>query len=600
MFETPLGLLCLLGIPYIVWLHTFRKKPQRRKVSAIFLWQSVGHIRTDGRQKQPFQQNLSFWLEILGTILLSLLLAQPKACRKTAEHLVFIIDTSASMHTESIEKSIQQDMQNILKRSSSNSLITVISAGRKPQILVGPQAELYKFQSIDINSFMETSSDIPSAIQLAENITLGNIHVWSDDIPNTEISDLVEWHAVGTPHNNVGIVWTELQDKTIDIHLQNASTLSTAVTLNLYEKKRDPKTDNQPIHTEQITVSPTELKKISLSIQHPHDSIFHVEIIPDTTLQDGLDIDNHSYVLEKAKQTITIAVDMPSAEALQLGLASNSGDIPIVRLDKDTRMGSPLEADILFTNRNIGGSPTTWRVSFFWDSNPPQIAHTSFFVDTANPILYNVQLSDIVWAFSPDKVMQGTPLIQDGIALLTEEKQNQGQRRVYSLNYNPNYSNWHKHHSWPIFLHNLLQKRRENLGGLENNSLRLTEDIHIIDAQTGEWTITTPSGTVYQHTVQSIDKNTSDIFYPCTEIGTYSFTHLDGTTYNVVCNLHSPEESSLQNKQSNFIPAQQEKAEEVFTPDSRLLQILLVVAMIIWLYDWEITKPQPSARYGSK
>jgi hypothetical protein len=135
---------------------------------------------------------------------------------------------------------------------------------------------------------------------------------------------------------------------------------------------------------------------------------------------------------------------------------------------------------------------------------------------------------------------------------------------------------------------------------LENNSLRLTEDIHIIDAQTGEWTITTPSGTVYQHTVQSIDKNTSDIFYPCTEIGIYSFTHLDGTTYNVVCNLHSPEESSLQNKQSNFIPAQQEKAEEVFTPDSRLLQILLVVAMIIWLYDWEITKPHPSARYGSK
>ena len=41
MFQSPLGLLALLGVPAVVLLHLFRRRFERRPVSALFLWEAA-------------------------------------------------------------------------------------------------------------------------------------------------------------------------------------------------------------------------------------------------------------------------------------------------------------------------------------------------------------------------------------------------------------------------------------------------------------------------------------------------------------------------------------------------------------------------------
>jgi hypothetical protein len=94
----PAGLWALLAIPVVVLIHCLQQKTRRVRVSTLFLLQRVAPESASGSQLERFRQSLPFWMQILATLLLTWMLAEPRwMTRDRVQDVAVVLDQSASM-----------------------------------------------------------------------------------------------------------------------------------------------------------------------------------------------------------------------------------------------------------------------------------------------------------------------------------------------------------------------------------------------------------------------------------------------------------------------------------------------------------------------
>ena len=568
----------MLSIPFILWLHLFRQRPKSKKVSSLILWSTLQPTNIAGPQKEKLSRSLSLYLELLVALLLSLLLAQPKSCLSEAEHLIYIIDTSASMTAQDLHLSILQNIQDELQSMGPENKVTIISAGNTPSIVIGPYGHTWDaLQQLAELQFLDSNADIAEGINIAKNITSGQIVVWSDHPPPTDNADFpmgdnITWHAIGKSLPNIGIVQAKIHQNELQFKIANANDTDAQAEVML---KID---QNQQSESIVIPANATLEKNYQLPSQFQD-----CEIILSPLQEDGLQVDNKVYLTKNNHRSIKLSLDLPETFQKKMGLFHGNAIAPIERLGFNIEWVTALQADILFTNRTLGGGPNTWRITILSDDSTHKLS-TTLFSNKQHPLLHNVQMGNVVWAFDPKRKLEGLPLIEiNGQPVMSEVIQNDGLRRVYTFNWHPLYSNWTQQPSWPILLSTLLQQRNLLIPGLLQSNIEGHDLLKIIDAEPGKWVLQN------QDKSKALTHQKGTLYLPPLGFGKNILQPPNQKeAYVIGVNLNSPLESDLRKNRTEHIKSSVE-FEKIEEPSPWLNHLLLLCALLFWLWNCHIT-----------
>ena len=98
VFANPWGALALLGIPIVVAIHCLQQKSRALQVSTLFLLERLAPDSQEGTRFTWLRSSLAFWLQILGVLILSWLLLDPRWLQTNAvQRVVLVLDSSISM-----------------------------------------------------------------------------------------------------------------------------------------------------------------------------------------------------------------------------------------------------------------------------------------------------------------------------------------------------------------------------------------------------------------------------------------------------------------------------------------------------------------------
>lgn len=98
IFANPAGLWALLGIPAILLIHFLQRESKRVSVSTLFLLQALDRESLKGRRFDRLRNSVPLWLQLLGVLLLTWLLADPRwTSSRSVQRVVLVLDDSASM-----------------------------------------------------------------------------------------------------------------------------------------------------------------------------------------------------------------------------------------------------------------------------------------------------------------------------------------------------------------------------------------------------------------------------------------------------------------------------------------------------------------------
>lgn len=459
-----------------------------------------------------------------------------------------------------------------LQKLGSTDRFTVIRAGKAATIIAGPKAS----PSETLLTLQEMypaapSGNINDAISLANNLNPGKITVLTDHPPTISLAENIEWIAKGTPKPNLGFIKATRKQNEIKLGIWNASPSAAKAFLLLQygEKKEEQKLEFKPQETHYLKLSiPEGTTQLDISL------------LPEQ--EDGLEEDNRIILLPEEPRTLNIAVDMNTAMAKNFGFYSASGQAPLFSLADNLKPSAPLTADILFTDRNLGGSAETWRVSILPPKGKTSLAHNDIFVNQSHPLLYNVNLQNVYWSYSIDRKLPGLPLIEtDQHVLVSEEITGGGLRKILHLNLIPSSSSLQKTPAWPILLSSILEKRRAQLPGLQESNLQSDQLLTIHKAEKVPWTLKTPS----QKRTLAPPENDIQIF--TNELGIYQLSNA-AQTYDIAVNLLSREETNLLG-QNDFLQ-KSKKEDRLFSQNnSMILSLLLLSLLCLLTWNWRIT-----------
>ncbi|WP_307474521.1 vWA domain-containing protein [Cytobacillus purgationiresistens] len=206
-------------IAAVILFYFFRKQYKEQSVASNMLWQQVLNEWQASPWLKKLQQNLIFWLQILALLLLMLALVRPffMGQQIKGEHLIFIVDTSASMAAvddgDTRFDKAKAMMGELIKKTNGQP-VTLIQAGDKPSILLNQEADKAiineKIQSLELTYNHENiAKTLNLAASLADNRDTA-IHIFSDAVKKKEVAEILddqyaEVHNIGGEIQNISL-----------------------------------------------------------------------------------------------------------------------------------------------------------------------------------------------------------------------------------------------------------------------------------------------------------------------------------------------------------------------------------------------------------
>jgi von Willebrand factor type A domain/Aerotolerance regulator N-terminal len=219
--SNPIYFLLSLFIALVILFYFFRKQYEETPVSSNMLWKEVLNEWQASPWLKKLQQNLMFWLQILALIFVMFSLVRPFWYEDglMGEHIVLIIDSSATMSAEDGTKSRFQRAKEKMKDLAGKlqgQEVTIIQAGQKPKIVLNKETDKKMIQkAIDRLELTYEHENMEKAISLAESISAENshataIHIFSDGVTKDHLKHIgkeryVEVHNFGKKLDNLSI-----------------------------------------------------------------------------------------------------------------------------------------------------------------------------------------------------------------------------------------------------------------------------------------------------------------------------------------------------------------------------------------------------------
>jgi len=390
-FLFPWGLLGLLTLPLIVYLHLRREKLRRITVPSLFLWQLLPQI-PEGQRKQWLPLTFLLFLHLGVATLLGLALSQPQWLGQLLgqeQHLALIIDTSTSMKAQDGDSTrleqARRKAQELANGLGPQSTFALITAGPQPHLLTSGNATNRGqfFGALDKLQAEGIGTDIAGALTLAQvalqSFSQGKqIVVLSDlDQPSSlfqlvRAEDKVEWQRVGNKLENHALVAFAAQPRnqknraagyTVYARVVNYSDSSLSTGLRLYA-------DDNLLDTQMVDVQPQGETDFTWTLPSNFTSLR-----ADLGQEDALPADNLAYLsLTPSRPLKTTLVSEASEPLIKRALNA----IPDLKLTvvQPAAYDANLPTDLTIFD-GLNQAPAKWPVGGVLVLAPPQSIFTS-------------------------------------------------------------------------------------------------------------------------------------------------------------------------------------------------------------------------------
>jgi len=179
-FIAPLAFALTALIPVIVALYFLKLRRQEQLISSVYLWQEMVRDVAANAPWQRLRPNWLLLLQILFLVALILALARPFSwtLATTGDHLILIVDTSASMAAHDVEpnrlgQAIEQ-ARRLIASLPAEVPVTLIAAGDQVEVPLSASNDRSRLgQVFDSLRPGSGSADLATALELASAVAAG-------------------------------------------------------------------------------------------------------------------------------------------------------------------------------------------------------------------------------------------------------------------------------------------------------------------------------------------------------------------------------------------------------------------------------------------
>ncbi|HTF90832.1 MAG TPA: VWA domain-containing protein [Planctomycetota bacterium] len=487
MFAHPLGLLALLALPAIVALHYFRRRFRPREVSALFLWESVDRTPVSGRQRQPLRSSSSLWLELLAALCLALAFAGPRSGTSRAEHLVFVLDSSASMSAMVEGKSLRdraiEEVEQRIGEFGARARVSLIASGDRPILLAGPAAFAAEAKG-KLRSFEPRSAhhELARSVALALELSGGKrVIVITNRYDPDEFPEAVELIAIGKPADNLAFVHAaRTRERAADaaagdgpskervfLSVANWGSQDASTTLTIRAGGRE-------LESREVAVPARGKTSVAFALTEG------APLVEASIAGDALAIDNLVRLAPVPPRALALFCDLAPELRARLGLsdpAQDEGNLERwLRVVPDARIvASAEDAHFAISSAPVGTNTTACLVIEPSDKDVKDFIGP-FLVEKRHAAFEGVTLDGVVWSAPASPRLVGSPLVSAGNEVLFSEER-EGSRPIWRIKLDCARATLVRSPDWPILLSNLAEARRAELPGFSRTSVQIGESL---------------------------------------------------------------------------------------------------------------------------
>ena len=489
-FGNPWGLLGLLAVPAVLWLHLYRVRFPPLAIGGLFLWDDAIRRPAGGRTRDRLRATPSLWLELLAATLLGLLMGAPRLSWETsAPHLVAVLDGSASIGATTgtpgdppptFRSGALAALADRAAGLGSNTLLTVIETGDRPRVVGGPRRPYREVvaalaaRPAPARPRHEFAAGLDLAARLAADG--GEVVLLTDRDPaSLAVPEEVAVISVGAPRPNAALLVTQRgpnEDGTgeelflrVSTHGETgpvAAVVTDATGATLLERA--------------MPMSPGAAATLTLPLPAGvRDRPVTVRLRADV---DALAADSAALLLPEPARLVRIAVTLPDGPARAAVERALDALPDVLRVE-------PESADLRFSPADAVGESNgvAWTVGVgsLTGGEGVRDVRGPFLIDRADPLTGGVSLAGAIWggAGAGTTWRNGeneailSPVIAAGDRVLLGRVAGRGDR--FLLNVDPARGTLARTPDWPILLANLVEARRSALPGPDRANLRVGE-----------------------------------------------------------------------------------------------------------------------------
>ncbi len=591
-FTAPIYFLFSAFLLLVIMMYFFRKQYEKKSIPSVLLWQEWMNEFEAQAWWRKLQHHLLLYLQLLALLFLIFTLTQPFFEKEGIEgdHIIFIVDTSASMTAMEGEKTrldlAKEKMVQTLNKADNQDL-TVILAKETPEILIErTKSEKEVVQIVEGLQSTYASSNLIDSINMAKSLLgseKGNIQLLTDNFSKETSLELHEntaffAHNFGSAHENLAIetfgVAIRENHAVGVVTVKNEGKESSVLDLTIY--------DDQDKVVQQVseTVEADKVKTIYLE-KLPLSNMYKAELSGDE--QYLLDNEQFAFLGQQQDPNVYVHKDIHPFARKAVEIASTN----VIHLSSNPDEGNSFEGVHLIKGMAESDWPTGPKLVFLSGVEGEKELDLSGEIATSllHPLLQSVEMEKVYVekAYQTEEFDSldvvasrgGTPLILSG----TYEGD-----PIIVVTFELGSSDWPLHPGFPLFMFHSIQELTQNRNMLG----------YFYPGQTMDYF---PASDVEK--AEILDENakivfTSDTFEQPIDLpvtpGLYTLRETKGknTASKNLYILLEDSEKSIQTTESFSLSAVSTPDGKETTTNKEISYLFLILALVVLLVEWEV------------
>ena len=212
----PAGLWALLGIPAVLAIHFLQRQSVVLPVSTLFLLDKTQRESASGRRFDRLMNSVPLWMQLLGVLLLTWLLAEPRYQKpRSTQRVAIVLDSSASMAVgkDKLKERVIATLPDLQGPAAALELSVLESTPGKPRLYSGSSADEL---GLVLDAWKPRSglTDPSYALRLARSlVSREGIVVYVTDTPMETPPFDARVLSIGDKIENVGFTGVSIGEK---------------------------------------------------------------------------------------------------------------------------------------------------------------------------------------------------------------------------------------------------------------------------------------------------------------------------------------------------------------------------------------------------
>ncbi|MCW1883309.1 BatA domain-containing protein [Luteolibacter flavescens] len=214
--SNPAGLWALLGIPAVLAIHFLQRQAVIIPISTLFLLEKTQRESASGRRFDRLMNSVPLWMQLLGVLLLTWLLAEPRYQKaRSTQRVAIVLDSSASMAVtrDKLKEKLVASLPDLQGPATALELTVLESTPGKPKLYSGDNPEDFA-KALDAWQPRSGLTDPSQALRLARSLVAREgIVVYVTDTPVEQPPFDARLLSLGEPIDNVGFTGVGIAEK---------------------------------------------------------------------------------------------------------------------------------------------------------------------------------------------------------------------------------------------------------------------------------------------------------------------------------------------------------------------------------------------------